>query len=331
MNSEQSETKNPILEQAWQKFADYDWNAINLQKSFHRFQHWILLLGGVATLLVLTQTQLIDVSKVDIGHLLEQLLRFIIIIIPITITVLAAVSNRFKPGSKWVYLRTAAEEIKSEIYQYRTLASLQEEAGDKEASSEETFIGKIADVTSRLMKTEVSQTALSKYKKEIPPAMYMAAGKDDGFSPLTPDQYIDIRIDDQLRFYKAKTVKLERKWKWCHWSIYIFGGLGTFLAAIGLELWVALATSIVGIFTTYLEYRQVENNLMIFNQTASSLTDLKAWWLILPQEKRKNKETIKRLVDSTEKALQGELNRWVQNMKSALEELKAKQAEEKEK
>lgn len=328
MNDQPAKKNNPILEQAWKKFADYDWNAITQQKSFHRFQHWILIFGGIATLLVLAQTQWVDLPKEEvIPKFLQELLRFIIIIIPITITVLVAASTRFKPGIKWINLRTAAEEIKSQIYRYRTLASLSIKKNDNDASSDETFIEKLADVTNRLMKTEVSQTALGKYKGKIPPPMYMAAGKDDGYSPLSPDKYIEIRIDDQLAFYNNKTARLERKWKSYQWMIYIFGGLGTFLAAVGLELWVALTTSIVAIFTTYLEYRQVENNLMIYNQAASSLNDIKSWWVILPPEQKENKEIVQKLLDSTEKALQGEQNRWLQNMESALEGLRAKRGE----
>lgn len=325
MSEEQAENK-PILVQAWQKFADYDDIAKKLKDSFNKFQKCILWLGGVATLLVLLQTQFFKDSVTGIPSPLGKWLQFIIILVPITITVLAAVSNRFKPGNKWIHLRVAAEKIKSEIYRFRLLASLNIVPEDPAISADNNLWQKLVDINNRLMQSEVCQTAINKYKGTIPPDMGGDPPyKDDGFSVLSTDQYIELRIDDQLNYYKRTTVKMERKLKWCLWLIYILGGIGTFLAAIGLELWVALTTSIVGIFTTYLEYLQVENTLMIYNQAISSLTDIKTWWSILPQEQKVIKENIQKLLDSAENIFQAEQNRWMQNMETALETLRVKQ------
>lgn len=323
--SEQQIKKNPILVEAWQKFAEYDYNSIKLKKSFQKFQYWILALGGLATLLVLLQTQFFknpgDKALASVGKALY----FIIILVPITITVLAAVSNRFKLGNKWIHLRAAAEKIKSEIYRFRLLASFNSARPDTGESWDQYLWKKLTDINNRLMQSEVCQTAVNKYKGPIPPDMGGDPNKDDGFSILSAEQYIDLRIDDQLYYYKKNTIKMERKLKWCLWLIYIMGGIGTFLAAIKLELWVALTTSIVGIFTTYLEYVQVENNLMIFNQAISSLTDIKTWWSILPADQMQKGENIQKLLDSAENIFQAEQNRWMQNMETAMENLREKQ------
>jgi len=85
----------------------------------------------------------------------------------------------------------------------------------------------------------------------------------------------------------------------------------------------------VGIFTTSLEYRQVDNNLMIYNQARYSLIHIKGWWSDLPDEQKKDPKNIRQLVDSTEKVLQSELSRWVQNMQTVLENLRATQKETK--
>jgi hypothetical protein len=74
-----------------------------------------------------------------------------------------------------------------------------------------------------------------------------------------------------------------------------------------------------------MEYQQVENTMMIYNQAAASLTNIQAWWTALPHEKRKDPETIKQLVDNTEKVFQNELKGWVQQMEDALAELQEKQ------
>jgi hypothetical protein len=123
---------------------------------------------------------------------------------------------------------------------------------------------------------------------------------------------------------------MERQLRLFQWLIVVFGGIGTLLAAVGLQLWVALTVTLVGIFTTFLEYRQVDNNLMIYNQAKYSLIHVKGWWSDLSAAQKKNPGNIRQLVDSTEKVLQSELSRWVQNMQTALEGLRAKQAEKEE-
>jgi hypothetical protein len=102
------------------------------------------------------------------------------------------------------------------------------------------------------------------------------------------------------------------------WLIYIIGGLGTFLAAVGLQLWVALTTTLIGVLTTFLEYRQIENTLMKYNQAATNLDNIKAWWMALSPGEQQKPDNIDKLVGSTETILQSELTGWVQQMEGAL-------------
>ena len=89
--------------------------------------------------------------------------------------------------------------------------------------------------------------------------------------------------------------------------IYITGGVGTFLAAIGFELWVALTTALVALFTTFLEYRQIQNTLIQYNQGVTNLANLQNWWIALPIDDKNKSENIDKLVDSAETILNSEL------------------------
>jgi SMODS and SLOG-associating 2TM effector domain 1 len=125
-----------------------------------------------------------------------------------------------------------------------------------------------------LMQTDMNLAALDEFTGPIPPQGAAAQG-DDGMSPLTPRRYITVRVDDQLDFYRSKVRQLDRTLRRLRWAILAFGGLGTFLAAVGLELWIALTTALVGAFTTYLEAEQVENSLMLYNQAATDLSTIR--------------------------------------------------------
>jgi hypothetical protein len=325
MSSEQPKEKgeNPTMEQAWQQFALYDKNAILLQKNSRKLQIWVLALGVAATIMALTQTQLITLSIIAEKSWQKTAFQYVIIIIPIIISVIIAASNRFKAGNKWLLLRAGAEAIKQEIYRFRTLTKIAAGQQEPDTSSDEKLVDKITKISSQIMQTEINLTALQPYAGPIPPKMYGASGSDDGFSFLTPESYIEMRLDDQLNYYSLKIVKLEKKLKFFQWLIYIMGGAGTLVAAIGFELWVALTTSLAGVFASYLEYQQVENSLIIYNQAAASLSNIKTWWRALPNKKKREPENVEKLVENTEKILQNEMSGWVQQMQDAFEKFRA--------
>lgn len=329
-----------VLLQAWERFAVYDLNAVLLQTRFFRFQLAILLLGLLATALALTK-QVKHPSPVLQRGETWWFVYYILLLIPIILTILITATNRFKQGNKWLLLRGGAEAIKREIYKYRAKAGDYKEIlralpttspapGElpppPPPTPEQVLAQKVEDVTRRVMQTEVNTSSLLPYTNRLPPPMDYAEGGDDGISVLTPDRYIQVRLGDQLSYYRGKTITFERKLKLIQWSIYIIGGLGTFLAAINRQVWIALTTALASALATYLSYQQTENSLMKYNQASTDLDSIKRWWTALPAEDQGNQDNVDALVEHTEKVLQSELDGWVQQMQNALEELRKAQA-----
>jgi hypothetical protein len=56
--------------------------------------------------------------------------------------------------------------------------------------------------------------ALPIYGGPIPP-QYATGEGDDGMSPLPPDGYINVRLEDQLKFFRKKAVGLDTCWNGC--------------------------------------------------------------------------------------------------------------------
>ena len=174
-------------------------------------------------------------------------------------------------------------------------------------SAEVQLAQKLEFISRQMMQTKVNVSALRPYTSAIPPKMYGAAGMDDGFSFLTPERYIKMRLGDELSFYQGRTVGLEQQLKRWQWAILIAGGVGTLLAAVGLELWVALTTALVAAFTTYLQYRQVEGTLTQYNQAATNLANVQTWWMALSGEEQAKQENVELLVDHTERSWKANL------------------------
>ena len=315
-----------VLMQAWEAFANYDHNANLQQKHFDRMQLAIIALGVAGTGLVIFQQ--VFAPRDTVGELKPVELNWVgfqwwatyhlLIIIPILLTLLITAANRFKQGHKWLLLRAGAESIKREIFRYRTRAM------DYVSNAEQRLARKVEEITRHTMRTEVNLSALKPYNKDkgFPPYMYAAQGGDDGFSCLTPDQYVEVRLGDQLNYFQKKTLRLEKQLKWLYWLTFIVGGIGTYMAAIGMQAWVAFTTSIAAAFGTYLGYRQTENTLTKYNQTATDLSGVRAWWDALSSEEQSRQANINSLVEHTERVLESELDGWIQQMQNALADLR---------
>ena len=174
------------------------------------------------------------------------------------------------------------------------------------------------------MQTDVNHGALKLYEGPLPPKE-VAQQNDDGFSFLTPERYIELRLEDQLNYYSNKTPKLEKQVKQMQIAILVAGGVGTLLAAVDAELWVALTTALATALTTWLVSRQLEETLVRYNQSAADLANVRDWWTKLSPAAKRNPKNIEQLVEVTEKVLETELSGWVQRMENALAQLKAEE------
>lgn len=339
-NSEMiSKNNKNILMHAWKLFATYDKNATIQQSLYKKFQMAILLLGIIVIILSLVSGSFgsgeINFNTADNW---KRSLWYIMVILPISISILVASSTYFKYGNKWVMLRNAAEEIKSEIYQYRTRVGQYKEPKDisnnpqKPLRPEEKLSQQIEIINNQLMSSEVGLSSLSKYDGDIPPKMYGAAGDDDGLGTLDPDKYVNNRLDGQINYYQGKTITMYKNLQILQWLIFIGGGIGTFIAAIGYPLWVALSSAVVSVFTIYLQYNQIENTLLKYNQALIQLNNLKTWWYILSEGEKKDPINIDKLVNATESTLITEHQTWLKNLKDAVSKVHTiKQAENNEK
>ncbi|MEM7769089.1 MAG: DUF4231 domain-containing protein [Cyanobacteria bacterium P01_A01_bin.37] len=336
---------SPALEDAWRRFGDFDKNASVAQKRFLKQRKWITMLGVIVTILAVLDL-LLETSLINEGHWFFRLLQaylpgqfefiqvwvgrglnIIIIIIPILISILVAGAVKFNMGISWVMLRSAAESIKHEIFRYRTQIGIYSPdyvpASGKAETRDVALARRVKQIGKRVMETQVNMSELEiyDYKKEGLPPVYGVAPGDDGFSNLTADQYIHWRIEDQFDYYRSKAKRLAKELQLFQWSIYIIGGLGTLLAAVQMEIWVAVTSAMVAALGSFLEFKRVETNLIGMNLAASDLYDARAWWRALSESAKQQEANKATLVKNAEGIIQGENSSWLTEMREALSEV----------
>ena len=327
-----------VLRQAWRRFGAIDSAAVRQQTDFMDAQWRILALGVLAVFLAIVHLLLRDAgvegspgtagtagtpgtAEITAAGLLYKALGYILIALPIGTSVLIAATNRFKPGKRWILLRSAAESIKREIYRYR----LRSDAYGSDATREKNLSKTIEDITRRLARTEANTTALPVYTGPIPP-VNAASARDDGLSFLGTDQYVRMRLEDQLAFYRRKTVALEAQLQRLQYAVLGAGAAGTLLAALGDSwvIWITLTTALGAAFMSFLSYRQTETTLVGYNQTATDLDNLLSWWTSLQPEEQSLRDNVEALASHTEQVLSDELAGWTERMTDALEKLRPK-------
>ena len=307
----------PVLKGAWAQFATYDHLAARLRTAFTRFQAWILLLGVLATLLGLIQARA--------GN---NVLHWVVVAIPILAAVLVAVAGRRAVGQRWVMLRAAAEAVKAEVYQHRTVAAgrARGTAHDRHAGRQQELAANLDHIETRLIQTDASSGPLTPYDGPLPPQMYGAGRDDDGLSPLNAERYLQIRIGDQLTYFHGRIRSLSRRRNTLQFLAIAAGATGAILAAAGLEAWIGLTSGAAAALLAYLGYLQVDNTIVTYNQAAASLAGLERDWRARSPAQQ-NAAAFNQLATDGEKVLTSELTGWVQQMSDTIKDLKRKQAE----
>ncbi len=328
----------PVLEDAWRRFAMYDQSSLRAQKIHVQLRVWLLAIGVVATASALTYEQLKD-AVADARWLSP--LWALVILAPIVATVLAGGAASGERGMQYVLLRGAAETIKGETYRYRCRVGAYrhektapppdaEEAGSEEPpelSRDAQLAARAQSIGERLMKSSVMQASLPAYGGPLPPK-YGAAEGDDGFSELTPQRFIELRLNDQLSYFRRKAVGLESRLVRLRWSIGGLSGVGTLLAAVGQEIWIPVSVSLAAALAGYLELRRIDATLTGYNRAAMSLENVTSWWLGQGEKKQATAASFAELVERTETALAAENAEWVQEMQEAVQEAKEGEKEE---
>jgi hypothetical protein len=294
---------------AWRAFAEFDRNAVTERRWFGGLQLTLLLLAVTAVVFGLWKA-------VFSGSQLPQLSKEVVVVIPILTTLVFAMSNRFKHGPRWVLLRGGAEAIKSEIFQYRARA--REYAGP---DSEKRLAREVTGIREHLARTEVKELALRTHEPEDVPPKGILHKEDDGISLLSAQRYVEFRLRDQINFYRSKAAQLDAKLRFLLVMSFVLGGLATYLAAVGLEPWIAVTTAVVTAITAYLGYEQVEFTLSRYTQSAMTLANIEVWWTALSPGERRDLRNIYKLIKSTEGVLDSEMTGWVQQMRDALAHL----------
>jgi hypothetical protein len=131
--------------------------------------------------------------------------------------------------------------------------------------------------------------------------------------PITPEDYLRDRVQDQERWYSQKARAHERTRVLLSWLIGSANVLAAGLALLSIfassvEAWLGVATTLVGLFTTYSAMTAADYLASSYAATARQLADLdKAW---REGQYGGEAEDFRRFVRQVEQAISREHGGW---------------------
>jgi hypothetical protein len=305
----QAEQPTPILETAWNHFAQLDEASSKRTKKYMHLRRWITILGVLATLLAIL-SQIFPWESGLIGVIIRSLL----VVTPILASILAAHTSSSYINGDWLISRAGAEEVLKEIYSYRTIL---QNSPTRRAWLEKRLV-EIQRSVFRGMNGELTMNA---YKGQLPPASRYSPSDplaDAGFNDINGDEYFRYRVEQQLKWHSNKVVTREAERARLKLFIYVSGGLGTLLAVV-LPVWVALAASFTAAFIGWQQLRNLDAVVKNYSKVRMELGIIRDHWKNLTPIEKTQTEFFN-MVKSTEDILWSQNVEYIKAMQEALKE-----------
>ena len=313
----QTETKTPILEVAWRKFAQYDDTSVRRTASFTRLRRSILIFGVLATLLSILTT----IYPAEFPPLGAFVLKILLVASPIIASVLAAIGNEYYSTGDWLVARAGAEEILRDMYLYRTILK-------GNPKRREWLERRLARVQRSVFRGMNGELVMETFKGNVPPKPRFypeEPGNDNGFSDLSGEEYFKYRLENELRWHEKKIIVKQRERFRLQVSIYLMGALGAIIAAIAtfgdsysnLAIWVALTASLTGALSVWQQLKNLEQVVRNYSKVIIELGIISDHWKNLTADERLQSE-VNRMVQGTENILWSRNVEYIKSMQEAL-------------
>ena len=305
----------PILKLAWQRHAEMDVAADKRSKGFFRIRKWIAWLGILATLFAILAQQIIGNDTSWPTAVLPLAIKVLFIAIPIVASAFAAFATRMYSNGDWLIYRAGAEEIKKEIYVYRSILP-------KDKTRRDYLEKRLGEIQRKVFRNLGGEFSYEEYKGPLPKNYKKdKPDSDPGFHDLTGDDYAKFRVKQQVDWHNNKIKQRKAERQWMTVALLAVGGAGAFLAALGgfLAIWVAITASITAALLAWQELKKVDETIKNYSKVVLELSILYEHWQNLEPEERTAME-FEKMVLGCERILWAQNREFIRSMQEALRE-----------
>jgi DNA-binding transcriptional MerR regulator len=310
----------PILKVAWTREAQLNAIASKRSKDHLRIRRWIAILGVLATLFAIMTQWIQNTTFISQKMPLLSLgAQGLFIATPLLASTLAAIASKKYSNGDWLVTRAGAEEIKKEIYFYRTVLQ-------KDENRRRYLEDRLARIQRQIHRALNNEFSFQDYKGPVPSSYKDGdPNSDPGYADLSGDEYFRYRLENQLNWHNRKINQFKKERDKLTVLILVIGALGSVIATLGaansnlssLSIWVALTASITAGLIGWQELRNIDVIVRNYSKVVLELTILKDHWLNLSTNERTATEFYK-LVRDCEEVLWAQNTEYIKSMQEAL-------------
>ncbi|MCB0191236.1 MAG: hypothetical protein KDJ65_04760 [Anaerolineae bacterium] len=324
MAQEKNHLESPALKSAWERYAEFDFNAKIGSRQRTVLRQAAIAISMFAVLMaVFTNTYSVNLSEFTgwgIFSTIGEAIRILLVVALIINFIIFALFVRSQKQDSSQDLRTAAEEIKKEIYLYRTVLQWHEEC-------ERWLSDRITRIQRHVAEGFGNELILKPYRGDIPPYYDPSdPNSDPGFTRLLPADYLRYRLENQLETYSRELTEPQKQRYYLQLGLFATAGISVLLAAIpggNFSAWVAVTVFALVALMYWLEPREIDAKINSYNQLIAGLNIIRDWWFSLNKQEQTGVEFFK-LVVATEKVIWSHYNKHASEMWQAIEELKGR-------
>lgn len=247
------------------------------------------------------------------------------------------------PVQKWKQLRSAALQLRSEIWEFRTRTgsynySLQSNDASILRTSVESLRSNVLNQASVSSSTFFTQASTGIYKhgqyeflssvikrKNLEPMhdpeLY-TFGKsihvvDDYHSPVIPSMYIARRLEKTITFYQSRVKPYYQSKTICAVLLMLTSAFSAVLATTGLTTWISIVAVVGSSITSWSEFSGKGKKLGRYASAITTLRGIRLWWETLTTVEQANSGNVNALVRLTEDVINHDAKAWLATNQTA--------------
>src|SRR5215471_11465137 len=300
-----STAASPALSTTWSHFRIWDLTADKLRGDLERWRLWALVLAIAGAVLVTLGQQLGSLTA-SIGLWASSAGKVINLLGAGSIALSAyfareALSNEKVQG--WTKCRSVAESLKATTYLYR--------------AGVPPFDG-----TDRDQNLIDRRGATEDAVEEIEPLAPDSETAVVDLSPISVQDYILKRVDDQVGFYRRRTAEYQKKTTTLRGIVFWQGATAVLLGVISavkpsVASWSAVVATVIASLSSYVQGQRYQTLAAAYESTARRLEMLKDKWGASPQSDAGRNAFIQSCEDTMALENSAWVTQWSQKKPSA--------------
>jgi hypothetical protein len=261
-------------------------------------------------------------------------------------SIATGVISFLNPVQRWQQFRAAQLELESNAWAFRTRTGKYLTKGGSSRTAERELHETIATMRSSVLESAaVAETDIyahrpwcrksvhyrhgqregsipsvrkrGKQNKNKIAASASADLKDDHHSIVHPDEYVELRINSAVEFYRQRLPTYYCKRSVLHILTLVSSGLMVVLGVVGLAPFVAIVSVAAASLTAWGEFHGFPKKLARYSSIINELSALLLWWEHLTEVERNGTRKFQELVHHVEKCMAAERDGWLSTSQAA--------------